>query len=172
MIKDKISLEGRLRAYDKEGNKILDKENRILDVCLDYLVYILAAEYDGSETWYESLDGEEYAVESIAIGDDNTPHTGISDPIEDLQGEQINEGEVLRDDDGYEWIDTGHFSFVFMVENVDTENPESHYEVVITNNYDVDKEDRLCLSRISFDEPIEIGPEQTIYYVWDLIFKR
>jgi len=244
MLEDNITLKGRLRAYDEEGNKILDKENRILDNGLNYIVKILAAKYAGTESWYSTTDGEEYAVESVAVGDDNTPYYDIEATIEDLQGSQINEGEVQRTDDGYKLIDTGHFSFVFEVTNGDSDVPEDHYEVVITNmgvditTYDADVEtgtttwdtgdtitysdtdvydvnwvkvkgvdtvvehtdddagtitidedtneqyvdvnyslqdsfdNRLCMSRIVFEEPVGIGPEQTIFYVWDLILKR
>jgi len=172
MIEDKITLKGRLRAYDEDGNKIFDKKNRILDDGLNYIVYILAAEYDGTEDWYNTTDGEEYAVESIVIGDDNTPHYEIEEPIEDIQGNFVNEGLVQREDEGYELIDTGHFSFVFEVENDSETESEEHYEAVITNNYDSSEAERLCMSRITFEEPVSIGPEQTILYIWDLVMKR
>lgn len=177
MIEEDMKIKGRLRAYDEDGNKLMDKQNYILDDGMDYIVKILGGSYDGSETWYNdptvdsSNKGIEYAVESIAIGDNGTKYYNIDTEITDIQGNQVNEGAVDTTDARYELVDTGHWSFVFSVTN-DTTEEQSHHEAAITNNYNVTATDRLCISRIGYEEPISVEAGGTIVYVWDLILSR
>jgi len=171
MIEEDMKIKGRLRAYDEDGNKIFDKQNYILNDGMDYIVKILAGDYGGTEAWYSTTDGEEYAVESIVIGDNETKYYNIDTEITDIQGNQVNEGAVDTTDARYELVDTGHWSFVFSVTN-DTTEEQSHHEAAITNNYNVPATDRLCISRIGYEEPISVEAGGTIVYVWDLILSR
>lgn len=168
MIEDKVKIEGRLKAFSEDGKKLLDTKNHILDVGLDYIVKILGTSYTGSEIWYNDTTSEEYGIESVAVGDDNTT---ASDDDTDLIGSQVNEGLVDRDDDGYGLLETGRFSFVFPVSN-NSGSDEIHWEAVITNNGGVSKGDRICMSRIPFDNEVILPDGEEIKYTWELILSR
>jgi len=155
MIKNKFSLKGRLIAK-KNDEIIFDSNNLILDTGIEYLLKLLTGETVDTET--------DYGIESISIGDGED----VEDETQtDLQGTELDESNVTSEYD----IINNEIYFYGTIEN-NSGSTITHHEAVLTNNYDVGKGNRTCLSRIKFDESIDLEDGELIEYIWLIEISR
>lgn len=154
-MKDKLEIKGRLMI--KNDDKIIfDSGNLILDTGLEYLATLLAGE--------TSSDEDEHGIESIAIGDDSSDET---ESQTDLVGEELEDLEITE----YNKIDNEVYFNGYYENN--TGSDVTHYEAVLTNNYDAGKGNRTCLSRISFGDDGSVIPDgDYVEYIWLIKFDR
>lgn len=153
----KFKIKGRLKA-EKDGEVIFEKNNMILSEGQDLLIRVITNESTES-------------IESIAVGDDGTD---VSESDDDLIGDQINETSVedpydSSTDTGYELYGT-YTRFIAKIENTSGDTV-THREAVLTNNYDAEKDDRDCLSRVDFERDVTLEDDEAIVYTWDIYFE-